>query len=90
MKENLNYQISFRVTEKEYNRLEDAAGKTNMSVSKYARELVAQGGVVYIDRAKEMLPLVIKLSDLLSNINCGNNYQCACKGVVELWQLLNS
>lgn len=89
MKDNLNHQISFRVSDEEYSRLEEASGKTNMSVSKYARELVAQGGVVYVDRAKEMLPLIIKISDCLSNINRGEMYELACKGVADLWQLLN-
>lgn len=90
MKENLNHQISFRVTDEEYNRLEETARKTNMTVSALARDTITKNGVVYVDRSQEMLPLIVQISDALSNTSSKNSYQMACEGVVQLWRLLNA
>lgn len=68
MSEKLEQQISFRISNKEYARLEKEAQAANMSISKYSRSLTLEGQLQMIDRSQELLIHVARISTLCNEI----------------------
>lgn len=68
MSEKLEQQISFRISNKEYARLEKETQAANMSISKYSRSLTLEGQLQMIDRSQELLIHVARISTLCNEI----------------------
>lgn len=93
MSEKLEQQISFRISNREYARLEKEAQAANMSISKYSRSLTLEGQLQMIDNSQELLIHAARISTLCNEIMAEPRpkfliqmkEECA-----DLWQFLKS
>lgn len=88
--ENKTKQISFRVSQEEYSKILNFAGASNLTPSEYVRRVVCEQVPVVVDRSRDFLQGVVKISNFANgplNEESANNIRTEC---VKLWQLLKS
>ncbi|GAB6013358.1 plasmid mobilization protein [Viscerimonas tarda] len=67
-KEKLNFSINLKLTEADFNSVKDKAEKLGMKATRYAREMILNGGIKSRFTLEE-LDLMRKLSGIANNLN---------------------
>ena len=91
-------RINFRVTEKEYEKIEKKAKKAKMNISQYVSLSALGRDIVVFDELKEFTKQLSKAGNNLNQITMlAHQGKVTCidltsvkKVVSEIWQLLNS